>query len=744
MIGYLSRTTAVGIVLALLAMPATAIGQSTSPTTTGTVLDISGAVIPGATVIGRTGDGQSVTVRTTRNGSFDAGVTAVSLRISSDGFEPVDILIAASAPVRVVLRPVNFADSVVVTATRGAERLPSAASATVITSAELSNMAAGTIDDALRATPGFTMFRRSSSRVANPTTQGVTLRGVSGSGASRTLVLAEGLPLNDPFGSWVYWNRVPQAAVDRVEVVRGAAGDLYGAGALGGVIQLFTVQPSRTRARATVDGGSHDTFRGSVFAAAERDGWSASGAYEGVRTDGAFVVASEARGPADTKAGSDYQTGFFAAGRRLTNWHATVRGAGYTEDRGNGTLVQVNTTDWRQLSADVGGLVGGGVFQLQAAGSSQDYYQTFSAVAANRQSERLTTEQTTDTSHRMVNGQWARPIGRVTMIVGADYRYTKSTVAEQRYFLSGGVNTRATPSQFGGTERVGAGYARASVRATDALTFDVGGRVDAWTSEPLDARLPTKSVNFFSPRASLAWRVDRVQVQASAYHANRTPSLNELHRGFRVGNALTNPNPLLEPETMTGVEGGVLTSFGRTSFRATAFLNNLDGAIANVTLSQTPALITRQRQNSDTIRATGVEFELDTRLTDALSFNGQVVLTSSHFRGSVATPALEGNDVPQVPIYQGGLGLTWADPRWLTVATQLRFSGDQFDDDLNTFVLKAYAVWDVTASRAITKGVNAFVAVENITDTEYDTGRTPIRTVGWPRTVRVGARLSWQ
>ena len=192
------------------------------------------------------------------------------------------------------------------------------------------------------------------------------------------------------------------------------------------------------------------------------------------------------------------------------------------------------------------------------------------------------------------------------------------------------------------------------------------------------------------------------------------------------------------------VEGGVLTSFGRASFRATAFLNNLDGAIANVTLSQTPALITRQRQNSDTIRATGVEFELDTRLTDVLSFNGQVVLTSSHFRGSVATPALEGNDVPQVPVYQGGLGLTWADPRWLTVATQLRFSGDQFDDDLNTFVLKAYAVWDVTASRAITKGVNAFVAVENITDTEYDTGRTPIRTVGWPRTVRVGARLSWQ
>ena len=97
--------------------------------------------------------------------------------------------------------------------------------------------------------------------------------------------------LNDPFGSWVYWNRIPLAAVDRVEVVRGATGDLYGAGALGGVIQLLTVQPSRTRARATFDGGSHDTFRGSLFAAAEKNGWNASGAYEGVRTDGVFVLA---------------------------------------------------------------------------------------------------------------------------------------------------------------------------------------------------------------------------------------------------------------------------------------------------------------------------------------------------------------------------------------------------------------------------------------------------------------------
>ena len=714
--------------------------------TTGTVVDISGAVIPDAEVVVTTADGKTATVRSDADGNFNAGMIATRVRVTSDGFAPAEIVVAGAGPVQVVLRPLNFADSVVVTATRGAERLPSAASSTVLTAAELSNMAAGALDDALRATPGFTLFRRSSSRVANPTTQGVTLRGVSGSGASRTLVLADGVPLNDPFGSWVYWNRIPFAAVDRVEVVRGATGDLYGAGSMGGVVQLLTLQPTRTRARATLDGGSHGTVRGSLFAAAQRNGWNAAGAYEGVGTDGVFIIGSEVRGPADQRADSDYQTGYFTAGRRQANWHASVRGAAYKEDRNNGTVVQVNDTDWRQLSFEAGGFVGGGVLEVHAVGSSQDYFQTFSFVAAGRATERLTFAQTIDTSHGAVNGQWSRQFNRVTMIVGADYRHTKSHQDELRYALVSGVNTPSGPFPSGGIEDVVAGYARARINASDALTVEVGARADRWSSDPEDPDSPTKNVSYVSPRGAVTWRSGRFELRGAAYHANRTPSLNELHRRFAAGNAVTNANPLLEPETLTGVEGGVLTQFNVASIRATAFVNNLDGAIANVTLSQTPVQIIRQRQNSDSIRATGLEVEVDARLTNTLSINGQLVLTSSHFRGSVATPALEGNDVPQVPNWQGGFSVTWAAPRILTAATQVRFSGDQWDDDLNTaaFQLKKYAVWDATASRALVRSVHAFAAIENILDTEFDTARTPIRSIGWPRTVRAGVRVTWQ
>lgn len=332
----------------LLVIPA--VLSAAQPAPGGVVVDISGAAVPEATVVAVGSDGRESTVVVGADGSFTLTGPVARVRARAAGFTPVDVAVAGtSGPLRLVLRPATLAESVVVTAARGVERLPSAASSTVVTSAELAHAAAGSLDDVLRATPGFTLFRRSSSRVANPTTQGVTLRGVSGSGASRTLVLADGVPLNDPFGSWVYWNRVPSAAVDRVEIVRGAAGDLYGADALGGVVQVFTLSPDRTRLRGTVDAGSHGTARGSIFGGLAREDWFASAAGEWLGTDGVRMMAPEAAGPVDIRAQSDYRSGFATLGTQRAAWRGSIKVSGYAEDRGNGTPRQVNTTDWRQI-----------------------------------------------------------------------------------------------------------------------------------------------------------------------------------------------------------------------------------------------------------------------------------------------------------------------------------------------------------------------------------------------------------
>ena len=86
------------------------------------------------------------------------------------------------------------------------------------------------------------------------------------------------------------------------------------------------------------------------------------------------------------------------------------------------------------------------------------------------------------------------------------------------------------------------------------------------------------------------------------------PTLNELYRGFRVGNVVTNANPLLAPERLTSLEGGCSSARARLGARH-RFRNVLDDAISNITLTTTPALTTRERQNADQVGSSGVEVE---------------------------------------------------------------------------------------------------------------------------------------
>jgi outer membrane receptor protein involved in Fe transport len=65
----------------------------------------------------------------------------------------------------------------------------------------------------------------------------------------------------------------------------------------------------------------------------------------------------------------------------------------------------------------------------------------------------------------------------------------------------------------------------------------------------------------------------------------------------------------------------------------------------------------------------------------------------------------------------------------------------EFEDDINSLVLNSYAVVDASATRPLTRAVQLFLGIENLFDVEYDVGRTPVRSVGWPFSARAGIRL---
>ena len=164
-------------------------------------------------------------VRTEADGSFHLviGSYPAVLHVSAEGYSSADVRVGSATPLlRCVLQPL-LTSQVTVTAHGTPQRLADSASSVVVLSDhDLRASPYQTVDQTLRQVPGFTLFRRSDSTVANPTSQGVSLRGVGASGASRALVLLDGVPLNDPFGGWVYWDRVPRASLSSVEVLREA------------------------------------------------------------------------------------------------------------------------------------------------------------------------------------------------------------------------------------------------------------------------------------------------------------------------------------------------------------------------------------------------------------------------------------------------------------------------------------------------------------------------------------------
>src|SRR5687768_9340591 len=73
--------------------------------------------------------------------------------------------------------------------------------------ADVERSPAQTVDGLLRQLPSFNLQRPESSRVLPGSNQGVSYRGLGGSAASRSLVLVDGIPLNEPFAGFLTWSR---------------------------------------------------------------------------------------------------------------------------------------------------------------------------------------------------------------------------------------------------------------------------------------------------------------------------------------------------------------------------------------------------------------------------------------------------------------------------------------------------------------------------------------------------------
>jgi len=741
---------------------------------TGIVRDSTGGAVPGASVVVRTDSGTEQQTVTGPDGRFtlDPPGSPATLVVRAGGFAVKEQPISGSGEIEVVLAPARLLEAVTVTPARGEQRLGDIpASISVMTGDEIDRSPALVADDVLRRVPTFSLFRRTSSLSSHPTTQGVSLRGIGPSGVSRTLVLVDSVPFNDPFGGWVYWTRVPMGGIDRIEIVNGSSSSLYGNFAMGGVINIVSTRPERRTLEVQTQYGNLKTPKVDFFGS---DVWGKVGiAVEGsaLDTEGFPIVIENERGRVDTKASVTFRNANVKLDYTPTSRvNAFFRTGYFREERDNGKVSTINgapeanDTTWKSASGGVRiALPDQSDLQARLFTDFETFHSTFLAVPAAtplRSVGRMSLNQRVPTKSVGGMAQWSRALGgRHYFTAGTDWRWVDGDSNEDA--LDTVTGTTVTVRRIsGGTQRSVGAFVQDIFTPVDQLVLTLSARVDRWRNydahnfeTTASTGLPTannreledKEDTVGSPRVAALYHInDRVSAWGAVSSGFRAPTLNELYRQFRVGALLTLANETLGPERLVGGEAGVsVEPVDNLILRSTWFDNRVKNPVSNITI----AVNTQQRQNLGRTRIRGVQTDVEYSAS-FWSVSGGYLYNAAEVREFASNPLLVGNRLPQVPTHRGSLQVAYANPAIVNVALGMQFFGRQFDDDQNVRVvpgesepgLPGYSIVDVTASRSIQRNLDVFVGVQNLLDEQYIVGTLPT-TIGSPRLFHGGVRV---
>ncbi|MFP2910181.1 TonB-dependent receptor [Pyxidicoccus sp. 3LFB2] len=635
------------------------------------------------------------------------------------------------------------------------------ATTVVIPREEIERSPTLTQDALVRTLPSAATFRRTPSLVSDPTAQGLNLRGLAPSGVARSLVLLDGIPVNDPFGGWVFWRSLPRLGLDRIEVVPSGGSALYGSAALGGVVQLLSRPIPGPSLDADIVYGSLDT---GLFAARGADNWGpvrAALETELLTSDGYPLVIASQRGPIDTTTPSNHAV---INGRVETDVSDSLllsaRAGLFRENQNGGTRSTTARVELAHFGAGARlRTEARGTFTLDLFGRLQRFEQQRARVAQDRSSEARSALQDVPADDQGASLVWTGPAwtagGTHVLTAGLDARRVAGT-SEERLFPPEPTPASTLLRSAGGHQLSGGLFLQDLYTVSPALELSAALRLDVWRNTRGEQRVERASGDVqttafddrgeqqLSPRLGLRLRpVEWLTLRASGYRAFRAPTLNELYRPFQVGTVLTAANAALRAERLWGAEAGLeAEAAGGLTTRVTGFWNVLDEPITNVTLAEPlPDGTSRQRQNLGQARVRGVETSLDWRLSRQWTALVAYTFVDPIVTRSPGQPELVGRQLAQDPRHRGTAIVTFDEPSLVTATVQLRVTGPQYEDDLNERGMGGYAVVDVSASRHLFWKVDLFAAVENLFDREYLAGRAGVDTLGPPLMARVGLRL---
>ncbi|HSY48514.1 MAG TPA: TonB-dependent receptor [Thermoanaerobaculia bacterium] len=570
--------------------------------------------------------------------------------------------------------PQTINDQIVVTASALPETVQATpASVTVITRTDIDEHAALDVADVLRDVPGLVLARSGSPGKA-------TSLFTRGAASTQTLVLWNGIVLNNPYFSGYDWGRFSTAGVEQIEVVRGPFSALYGSEAMAGVINVTTT-PRTSGIHGDFESGSHGLRNAMLDGAYASETLTAAGSYEH-RSDDGF-------NPND-----DFHQNSASANARWTpidalSIGAAARHTSYNlgipfntnadgsalvpspDRRQNGTETQIAIPVTLTLGRFISDLTLSDNHRLDDFHDPQDPFTTSTSTDAKTRRARLTT-------------RVATPIG--TIVAGGEY--SRDLVNDLTNFGPNFLDKRRTDQSF---------------FVEDRISHDLGNG----SKFELSAGVRRDHFDVFgsqtSPRIAAAI-VSGVMKWRAAYGLGfRAPSLGELYYPF-----FGNPN--LKAESNRSYELGFDEALGRDGLFSLTYFNS---RYRNLITFDPVTFIS---QNIGRVRSDGIE----AGLTEHLSANVYAAFsyTYLHRDDDEAT----GLRLLRRPKNSGSISTGYRSGAIDTNIALLHIG--QRDDDLAILPFsrttnRAYTTIDLNVQYHLSH-FTPFAKVENLANTQYE------------------------
>lgn len=651
-------------------------------------------------------------------------------------------------------KQVDSLPAITVMASRGTALKDLDMSTTVLTREQVQHAPETSIDQILNKIPGIVIPARPSTQL-HPTGQMLNIRGFGTTTNGLTLVLLDGIPVNDPYFRTINWAQIPKERVERIEVIRGGgATSLWGNMAMGGVINIVTREPDN-QTELHVSAGSFDSQNYGINTGYQfSDRWDVGLSYDGSRSDGYYQIPEQYRHPAMTKTESQTDNLYLKTiytPSNVSRYFLTLQASQTGEDH---STYGIAHNQWDTYRASFGGKTDLnhdsslnilGWYQYSEMETHNSSNSGYTLATPNQGTPFLSQKEKATYDSIGTSAYFQTAWQNLTDLkFGVDYRQIGVKDPLNIFNASGyqGNITAEATHQFAGI------FVQGVYRPVSDLPLDVtlGLRQDYWKASDaktygnykgsdINNPLQDQSSSHFNPRLGVKYTVtDMLDLRAAAYKNFSAPGINQMYRSFVGGTGYTIPNTDLTAQTNKGIEAGFDFNYQDFSLSGTYFNNKVKNYIDYAVVKRgcsasnnycdtgvSSAQTISQYINAGNAKMQGFELIANWQLLDQLSLNAGYSRTKAQLTETTNPAAVTpvGQQLGQIPLWNLSVGANWQATEKLNLGLQLKDFPDYWNNTAHTQKNDGALTADVSVNYQANDQLRLYAIAQNLGDVSY-------------------------